>query len=360
LQVRNLQPSTFYFQTFQPFLMPHYNITLLGFGNVGQALARLLMKKRPIIQDQYGITFAVTGIATGRRGAWCDSAGVDLVAALDLIEAGQPLSRTATPPIDEFLRAAQAQVVCESIPVNYESGQPALDYLRTALGMGIHAISANKGPVVHGYRELTELASAHGVHYFFESAVMDGAPIFSLIRQTLPAAEIRAFSGILNSTTNLVLERMEAGESFEDAVTYTQTIGLAETNPMGDLDGWDAAVKVAALCTVVLGIPTTPLQVDRTGILGITPLEIAQASQQGKRWKLVCSARCSENAMQAKVSPMMIGPESPFYSVNGSSSIVTFETDVLPALSIVEGNPSPETTAYGMLADFLNAVRHHG
>jgi homoserine dehydrogenase len=339
--------------------MPHFNLVLLGFGNVGQALARLLLKKRQVIHDQYGITFAVTGIATGRRGALTDPNGLDVSEALRRIEAGQALSLSPTPPITDFLHAAQAQVACESIPVNYETGQPALDYLRAALNLGIHAVSANKGPVVHGYRELTELASAHGVHYFFESAVMDGAPIFSLIREALPAVEIRAFQGILNSTTNLVLERMETGESFEDAVGYTQAVGLAETDPMGDLDGWDAAVKVAALCTVVLGIPITPQQVDRAGILSITPLEIAQAQQQGKRWKLVCSARRNEHAVQAKVAPTLIGPESSLYSVNGSSSVVTFETDVLPALSIVEGNPSPETTAYGMLADFLNAVRQH-
>jgi homoserine dehydrogenase len=337
--------------------MPHFNIALLGFGNVGQALARLLLKKRTIIQEHYGIRFTVTGIATGRRGALVNPAGLDLESILAAIQSGQTLSTAPVPPIADFLRATQAQVVCESIPVNYETGQPALDYLHVALELGLHAISANKGPVVHGYRELTDLAAARGVKYFFESAVMDGAPIFSLIRQTLPAIEIRAFHGILNSTTNLILERMETGESFEDAVSYTQSVGLAETDPMGDLDGWDAAVKVAALCTVVMGVPMKPQQVARTGILGITQLEIAQARQQGKRWKLVCSAQRLENAVQTQVAPAMVGPESPFYSVSGSSSIITFETDVLPGLSIVEGNPSPETTAYGMMADFLNAVR---
>ena len=140
----------------------------------------------------------------------------------------------------------------ESTPVNYATGQPAVDYLRAALEHGMHAVSANKGPVVHAYRELTALARSKGVNYYFESAVMDGAPIFSLFRETLPAVSLRGFRGILNSTTNLILTRMEAGESFDQAVAYAQSIGIAETDPSGDVDGWDAAVKVAALATVLM------------------------------------------------------------------------------------------------------------
>ena len=84
-----------------------------------------------------------------------------------------------------------------------------------------------------------------GRKFYFESTVMDGAPIFSLFREALPAASLIGFNGILNSTTNLILTRMETGESFEQAVAYAQSIGIAETDPSGDIDGWDAAIKVA-------------------------------------------------------------------------------------------------------------------
>ena len=186
---------------------------------------------------------------------------------------------------------------------------------------------------------------------------MDGAPIFSLFRQALPAAELRAFSGILNSTTNLILGRMEAGESLEDAISYAQSIGIAETDPSGDVDGWDAAVKVAALVTVLMGLPLLPEQVERQGIRAITPAQVAAARAQGQRWKLVCTARRTGDQVFARVAPQPVGPESPLFGVEGTSSIVTFETDVLSQLSIVEGNPGPETTAYGLLADFINAAR---
>jgi homoserine dehydrogenase len=341
--------------------MNHQCIALLGFGNVGQAFVRLLQRKRDLLLKEYGLSFTLTGIATGRHGMAINPQGIDIELALQLISTGRKLDALSTHPLSldpiEFIYACGADVLFESTPVSYVDGQPAVSYLRNALEMGMHAITANKGPVVHAYRELTELARQQGHKFYFESAVMDGAPIFSLFRESLPASSLKAFHGILNSTTNLILTRMEDGDSFDAAVAYAQSIGLAETDPSGDIDGWDASVKVAALVTVLMGIPFKPNDVERTGIRHLTTDDIIQAHQQGKRWKLVCTARHEGESVVARVSPELVGSDSPLFGVNGTSSIVTFETDVLPLLSIVEGNPGPETTAYGLLADFINATR---
>jgi homoserine dehydrogenase len=217
-------------------------------------------------------------------------------------------------------------------------------------------VSANKGPVVHAYRLLTELAKSRGVKYYFESAVMDGEPIFSLFRSSLPAARLSRFQGVLISTTNMILSRMEQGQSFEQAVAYTQQIGIAETDPSGDIDGWDASVKVAALVTVLMGIPCKPQQVDRQGIRQISSESVLEALRQEKRWKLVCSALRQGDQVLATVRPELVGRDSPMYAAEGTTSIIQFETDVLGRLSIIEENPGPYTTAYGCLADFLNSV----
>ncbi len=132
---------------------------------------------------------------------------------------------------------------------------------------------------------------------------------------------------------------------------------LAETDPSADVDGWDAAIKVAALVTVLMDIPFTPQQVDRTGIRGITSEMVKNAKSNGQRWKLVCSAERNGRNVHGRVAPELVPASSPLYSVEGASSIVEFNTDTLSSLSIVEGNPGPETTAYGLLADFINAVR---
>ncbi len=337
-------------------------IALLGFGSVGQALARLLLRKRDELRQRYHLDFVVTGIATGRHGTALDPDGLDLEEALRLAEAGERLDALskAAPPEDgiAFVQQVSAEVLFENTPVNYETGEPAVTHLRLALEREMHAITANKGPVVHAYDELTALAEQVGRRFYFESAVMDGAPIFSLFREALPAAQLRAFRGILNSTTNLILTRMEEqNETLEQAVAYAQSIGIAETDPSGDVDGWDAAIKVAALVTVLMGIPLKPQQVAREGIRGITPDMVAQAKAQGKRWKLVCSARREGEEVVAQVQPELVGPESPLYGVRGTSSVITFQTDVLGDLSVVEENPGPHTTAYGLLADFLNAMR---
>lgn len=341
--------------------MPHYNLALLGFGNVGQAFAQLLLHKRAELKARYNLTFAVTAIATGSHGMALNSGGLDLEQALKLADYGSSLTTISTQgkvsDSFEFIRRCGAQVLFETTPVNYQTGQPAVDHLRAALELGMHAITANKGPVVHAYQQLTDLAASRGRSFYFESTVMDGAPIFSLFRYTLPGAQLRAFRGILNSTTNLILTRMEGGESFEEAVAYAQSIGIAETDPSGDVDGWDAAVKVSALATVLMDAPLKPNDVDRTGIREITLEEIERARQEGKRWKLVCSARLENERVQARVAPEMVGPDSPLYNVSGTTSIAEFETDVLGKLSVVETDPGPHTTAYGLLADFLNAVK---
>ena len=342
--------------------MPQYKLALLGFGNVGQALGRLLLRKQTELQHHYDLTFRVTGIATDHHGCAIDPAGIDLERALTAMAAGgEALSTLAALPLAgdvfDFISCSEADVLFENTPVNYATGQPAVDHLRAALELGMHAITANKGPVVHAYRQLTELAVLQRRKFYFESAVMDGAPIFSLFREALPAAQLRAFRGVLNSTTNLILTRMESGESFEQAIAYAQAIGIAETDPSGDIDGWDAAVKVAALATVLMDSPLLPAQVERQGIRGITPQEIQRARQAGKRWKLLCSAERDGNSLRALVQPEMVSASSPLYQVDGTTSLIQFETDVLGSLSLIETNPGPQTTAYGLLADFLNAVK---
>jgi homoserine dehydrogenase len=186
--------------------------------------------------------------------------------------------------------------------------------------------------------------------------------LFSVFRETMPAAELQSFHGIINATTNAILSRMEQGESFEQAVAFCQSIGLAETDPSADIDGWDAAIKVAALITVLMEQPFKPQQVEREGIRGITPGMITEAGQKGMRWKLVASAERKGEEIIARVAPQRVPASSPLYGINDSSTGLTFRTDVLPDYSLIvserEGmRGGPEETAYGLLADFINAAR---
>lgn len=341
-----------------------HRLALLGFGNVGQAFARLLLEKENALKEEKGVAFRVTGIATGSHGRVIDPEGIELERALSLRQSGDNLDGISSFPIKDsqsFISDVPAHVLFESTPVNYQTGQPALDYLRAAIKRGMHVITANKGPVVHGYRELVDLARSRGRSFLFESTVMDGAPVFSMARCGLPAAEVTGIRGILNSTTNLILTRMEQGQSQEEAVAYAQSMGIAETDPSGDLDGWDAAVKMAILVNVLMNIPLKLSDVDRTGIRKINQKEIKEAAEKNKRWKLVCSAQRQEgrkSGVLAQVQPRLVEPASPLYHLSGTSALLQVESDVLGTLTLQENEPTPMTTAYGFLADFLNLVKN--
>lgn len=342
----------------------HYKFALIGFGNVARALARLFLRKQAALEAQ-GITFSFTGISTGRHGCAVNPDGLDILKALELVESGQSITALSKFPVTNSLETIQnsaADIMFENSPVNKQTGQPALDHVRAALNLGMHAITANKGTVVHGYRELTVLAKSKGRQFRFESTVLGGSPVFSIFRETLLLAELISFSGILNATSNIILSRMENGEAYEDAVKYCQSVGVAETDPANDVDGWDAAIKVAALATVLWDIPTTPQQVNPTGIRGITPEMISQAKAEGKRYKLVCSAEKVSEKISASVAPQLVDSTSPLYSMMNSSTGIAFRTDVLPDYSVIvserEGmQGGPIETAYGLFADFVNTVK---
>lgn len=344
-----------------------YRLAFIGFGNVARALVRLLQRKQEWLRNSCDITYAVTGIATARHGLAADPAGIDMERALSLVESGgsiAALSRVDLADPLDVIRRCQADVMFENSPVNHKTGEPALAHVRAALQAGMHAITANKGTVVHGYSELQQLAESVGRKFLFEATVLGGSPLFSVFRECMPGAELISFRGVLNSTTNIILTRMERGESFDEAVRYCQSIGVAETDPSADVDGWDAAIKVAALVTVLMQVPFTPGSVERSGIRDISAHMIAQAAGAGKRYKLVCSAAKDGNAVRARVTPEMVTSADPLYGMEDSTTGVTFRTDVLGDYSITESEregmvAGPEPTAYGLFADFVNAVRPH-
>lgn len=345
--------------------MPHYRLSFIGFGNVARALVRLLERKQPLLKEKYDITYSVTGIATGRHGFAVNPDGLDANKALELVESGQsilPLSTVVVSDSTSVIEHSQADVMFENSPVNTQTGQPALDHIHLALNLGQHAITANKGPVVHGYRELIALAKSKGKRFGFESTVLGGAPIFSVFREAFPLVELSSIKGIFNATTNIILSRMENGESYEDAVKYCQSVGVAETDPTNDVDGWDAAIKVAALVTVLMDTPFTPQQVNPTGIRGITSEMIAKAKAEGKRYKLVCSAEKIGGQIKASVAPELVDASSPLYGMMNSNTGVTFRTDTILDYSIVQSerpgmSGGPVETAYGLFADFVNSVK---
>lgn len=331
--------------------MKRYRVCFIGFGNVGRALARLLVVKSAELRENYGIEWEITGVATRRMG-WCAS---DDAIDVSKLLSGSDETRQET-SIDEWLARARPDVVFETTSLNPETGQPAIDYLKKSLQAGAHAITANKAPIVYAYDELNEIALAKGKRLMFESTVLDSAPVFSLFRETLPAAKVRSFSGVFNSTTNVIIETMEAGRTFDEGVKTAQELGVAETDPSNDVDGWDSIMKICAIARVILRVPLLPNAVRREGIRGLHPATLQAARAEGKPYKLLSKATVNaDGSVTAFVRPEQIGPGDPLGGVRGTSLAIHFELDTIPGLTIVSHRPNLQSTAYGLLADFINA-----
>jgi homoserine dehydrogenase len=315
---------------------------------------QLLDDRKQELRERYGITFRITGIASRRLGWIANVEGLDARVGRTLLSDKPVKSDQNLPSIQSWLQAARADVLFEATSLNVANGQPAIDHIRGALNHGAHAITANKGPIVHAYRELRDLAAAQGKRFLFESTVMDGVPIFSLFDQ-LPAIHLQGFHGILNSTTNVILSEMENGLSFDEALKKAQALGIAETDATHDIDGWDAAVKTAALITVLMDVPIKLEEIERKGIRELS-VEAVRAAKKEGRYKLICRAKKEGNKVKATVGPEQIPQPDPMSQIAGTSSYIYFATDIFPGLALTEENPGLYATAYGMLADFIRAT----
>ncbi len=340
--------------------MKQYNLCFLGFGNVGRALARLLVAKSGELREQYGIEWRITGVASRRLGWLAKGGDADESFDVPALLSTQPPNHIepTSSGIGSWLQDARPDVVFETTSLNPETGQPAIDYLRAVLEYGAHAITANKGVVVYGFNELNELACSAGKRLLFESTVLDSAPVFSLFRETLPAAKLRGFSGVFSSTTNVIIETMEAGRSFEEGLKTAQDLGVAETDPSHDIDGWDATVKVCALANVLMNVSLRPSDVSREGIRELSARKLQAARVAGAPFKLMARAKvATDGKLTATVRPEQVSVNDPLGNVRGTSLAVHFELDMMPGLTVTSHRPNLQSTAYGMLADFINAVR---
>ncbi len=331
-----------------------YNLCLLGFGNVGRALVRLLVEKSEEMRALYGVGWRVTGVATRRMGWLAAPEGFDVKELLS----GEVRQRVLPSPsnVGEWLQAARCEVLFETTSLEPLTGEPAVTHARAGLSHGAHVVTANKGTVVHAYRELSGLARSRGLRFMFEATVAD-CPVFSLFRGSLPAARLLSFAAVFNSTTNVVLEQIAAGGTYEEGVRRAQGLGIAETDPAHDVDGWDSAVKACALANVLMGAGLRLEDVGREGIRGLKDEEVRAAHDAGRPFRLVARARRGrEGGVEASVRPEQIEPRGPFGATSGTTLAVHYELDVLPGLTVVAHDPDLRSTAYGLLADFVNAT----
>jgi homoserine dehydrogenase len=332
-------------------------LAFIGFGNVARAFARILVEHRSEHEIKYGVRWKPTAIATARHGCITSTTGIDLLEAAACVERGTNLAE-----LPESLHAADALSVIESCnadilfetsPLNAIDGEPATTHIKTALERGINVVTANKGPIAFAYSKLKALASKYGASFRFEGTVMDGTPVFNMVESCLPGVRVLGFSGVLNSTTNLILTGMESGRSFEDSLAEAGRRGIAEANADYDIDGWDAAVKAVALANVIMDAEVRPADVARQGIRIVRVEDLEEAARSGMTIRLVARGKRVSDEVTLTVAPETVPLISALGSVRGTSNVLLLETDLMGQIGIVEEEPGVDQTAYALLSDML-------
>jgi homoserine dehydrogenase len=331
------------------------NLAVIGLGNVGTALVALLRERGEQVRVEYGVDLRVTGVMSRRIGMVADPAGLDLDdVATGRLPAGQPYDPAG---VGAWLESCAADVLVELSPVDVATGEPAAGFLRAALVRGIHGVTANKGPVVHAYRELDALAREHGVRFRFESATADCLPVYSLYRESLPLERPHRVRGLVNGTTSVILEAIEAGGTFADGVAEAQRRGIAEADPSLDVDGYDSAVKVVAIANVLMDADLRLADVEVTGIRDVDPYEVRAAAAAGSPIRLVAVVERDDGTVRGRVAPTRLARDDPFAGLGAMALGLHFEGDLMPALTVVGHDLAPRQTAYGVLVDIISALR---
>lgn len=324
-------------------MQKEWTLAFVGMGGVAREVWRTVQATAP---DDPLAAFRITGVATRRAGILQCGGGLSFP---QWQEQSQRQIAASPDEILAWLRTAPADTLIELSTLQPQNGQPAIDYIRTALEAGMHVVTANKGPEAFAWRELLALARRRQRGYRFESAVLDGLPVFRL-PATMPGCRLLALEGIINSTTNLILTRMEDGLDYAEALHEAQQLGIAEADPAWDVDGPDAAMKACVLANVLWGAQISPPDVARQGIAGIRREDVAAARRRGKVLRL--TARVDRHG--ARVAPEEWPADHLYATIRGTSNVLTATFDRFGPLSLVEPNPGLRQTAYGVLSDLFS------
>ncbi|MGH2509516.1 MAG: homoserine dehydrogenase, partial [Ktedonobacteraceae bacterium] len=255
------------------------------------------------------------------------------------------------------LQETGANILVEATSTNLSDAEPGLSHIVTALRMGVHVVTANKGPGALAGVELLALARQQGVQLRMEASVMAGTPVLSTLIEGMAGANVQAVRGILNGTTNYILSAMAEGRAYAEVLAEAQVLGYAETDPSADVEGYDALAKTLILAALVFNQPLKQEQVALQGITALSLDDIQQAAEAGQRFKLIASIQRNGAQLEARVAPQALDLSDPLARVDGVTNALTIQTETLPAVTIIGPGAGGLATAQGLLADIIACAR---
>jgi homoserine dehydrogenase len=348
--------------------MQTQRIILCGFGRVGRAFVQLLHERQTVLQTHYALTLDLVavvdigGAALAPRGL-PTIPPAELLAHMDTGGSVEGFGDYGLPGAtgEAVIDGLEADLIVEATPTDLTTGEPGLRHLRAALRRGMHVVAANQGPLVLGYAELQALAQQHHRQISMSAATAAALPALDVGQMGLAGAQIFCIEGILNSTTNFILTKMQdEGYQYLDAFREAQARGLAETDPRLDVEGFDTAHKLLLLSNALLGTIYGPHEVNRRGISHITSAMVMEARRAGKCLKLIGRADLSHGRVRLSVAPEELALDHPLASVQGTAKAVTYETDTMGRVTVIGAPSSTTGTAAALLKDIINLSRASG
>jgi homoserine dehydrogenase len=299
-----------------------YRVGLLGHGTVGAAFAELLPQRADAVAAVTGLRPDIAGVLTRSQG--------DFEAIL-----------------------ADSDLIVELIG----GIEPARDYVLRAMQAGKHVVTANKQLLSQHGEELWACAREHGVQLRFEAAVAGVVPVIRVLAESLAAAHVERIHGIVNGTTNFILSEMaRTGATYADALAEAQRLGYAEADPSEDVNGKDAAAKMAILARLAFDTPVHLDQVVYEGIEQIAPDDIEYARELGLGLKLIGTAERVDGGLSVRVHPAFLYPGHPLASVNGPFNAVTVESEAITEITMSGPGAGGPQTASAVLGDVVSAM----
>ncbi|MDA1347737.1 MAG: homoserine dehydrogenase, partial [Chloroflexi bacterium] len=319
---------------------PAVGIGLLGLGVVGSGVARILNEKRDRLDGMAGCPVRLEGV---------------LVRDLEKDRDYLPSSGLITDRIEDILDNPKVNIVVELV-----GGQDAaLDYILKSISLGKHVVTANKEVMARNGSDILTLARKKGVQVMFEASVGGGTPIISPLLRDLVANEVLSIHGIINGTTNYILTRMaKDGARFEDTLREAQDLGFAEADPTNDVEGTDAAYKLAILSTLAFRARIKDTDVYREGITKLHPNDFVYARELGYQVKLLAIASNRDGAVQMRVHPVFVPEDVMLAKVDGVLNAVEIETDLAGRVLFHGRGAGSMPTTSAVVADIVDVARN--
>lgn len=333
-------------------------LALVGYGGVGKAFVELLILKKKHLEKR-GLIVSLNYVISSKGGIY-NPKGIDLI---DLMEFSKyekditkyPYGGESNITFSCILDNNDIDLLVEMTPTNKESGEPGMTYIAASLKNKIHVVTANKGPILIGYYKLKEIALKNNVQLGIGCTTGGALPTINAGMIDMAGASILSIEGVLNGTTNFIIDDMELnGVSYEKALYKAQKLGIAEKDPSLDVEGWDTATKLIILTNVLMNKKMTFKDVVIQGITTLTNNDIKNALSENKKYKLIGKTIRKDGTINMSVKLEKLDKNHPLYNVDGKNKGVRYTTDTLGDLTLIGGASGVNSAAASVLRDIIN------